>query len=566
MDEVEVSFSWNQVVTIIQAKLGDSFQSVIDKFIQKTMISPNSTVYLADGKQIEPQNTVESYMSGPNKQDKKIPIMAVTVEDDEEQEKTPVIVQSKDIICPECKELCLFTIENCHIKLFNCINNHTTRGIKFTDFSKSQEIDISKIVCDICKKKNKGHTTNHEFHFCFTCKQNICVLCNDAHDKKHKKDDYDMINYICQKHYEKFIKFCKNCYSNICYSCRPEHAQHETIDLINVDFEETKKKLQKIKAEIEKVTNNINEIINKFNAFIKVINMYYEINKNILDYYGSDKEKRNYQALRNINDININNEMYAKLKSINENNDILGKIKGIIDLDNEMNKNIKSVTKEKYYINNEEEKYDSSSKIKEENLNQMTMIYDTKKNKKIRILGENFVKNNKNNYYLRINGEKKELREYLEIKSNNKDTIEIKLLETKSITDMSYFFYECDSLKSLKVKPNWNIEGVTNICGMFSKCTSLISIEGIANWNTNNITDMSYLFSSCLSLKKLPDISGWNVQNVTDMNYMFNDCKSLESLPELSKWKINKSLDKEGMFDGVDKKIIPKKFKGCLIF
>ena len=358
MEEVEVSFGLNQVVTIIQAKSGDSFQSVIDKYIQKTLINPNSVYYIANTRQIEPQNTVESYMSGPNKQDKKIPVLVNSFENFEEQDKTPVFVQSKDIICPECKELCLFTTENCHIKLFNCINNHTTRGIKFTDFNKSQEIDISKIVCGICKNSNKGHTTNYEFYFCLTCKQNVCVLCQNTQEKekKHTQINYDNKNYICIKHSENFTKFCKNCNSNICYACKPEHAQHETIDLMNVDFEETKKNLQKIKTEIEKVTNNIKEIINKFDAFLKVINMYYEINKDILEYYGNDDKKRNYQALRNINDININNEMYSKLKSINEKNDIIGKIKGIIDLDNEMNKNIKSVTKEKNYINNEEEK------------------------------------------------------------------------------------------------------------------------------------------------------------------------------------------------------------------
>ena len=47
---------------------------------------------------------------------------------------------------------------------------------------------------------------------------------------------------------------------------------------------------------------------------------------------------------------------------------------------------------------------------------------------------------------------------------------------------------------------------------------------------------------------------------------MFKDCKSLKYIPDISVWKINKNLDKEEMFRGVDKKIIPKKFKGCIIY
>ena len=50
------------------------------------------------------------------------------------------------------------------------------------------------------------------------------------------------------------------------------------------------------------------------------------------------------------------------------------------------------------------------------------------------------------------------------------------------------------------------------------------------------------------------------------MSHMFDGCKSLISLPDITKWELNKNLVKLEMFEGVNKKIIPKKFKGCLIF
>ena len=70
---------------------------------------------------------------------------------------------------------------------------------------------------------------------------------------------------------------------------------------------------------------------------------------------------------------------------------------------------------------------------------------------------------------------------------------------------------------------------------------------------------------NCRELRSLPDISGWDTKNVTDMNSMFYNCRSLISLPDISKWELNKNLDKENMFEGVDKYIIPKKIRDCLI-
>ena len=77
---------------------------------------------------------------------------------------------------------------------------------------------------------------------------------------------------------------------------------------------------------------------------------------------------------------------------------------------------------------------------------------------------------------------------------------------------------------------------------------------------------MNFMFCDCEKLTSLPDISKWDVSNVSSMSKMFENCSSLESFPNLSKWKIKKELQKIDMFKGCNKKIIPKKFKGCFIF
>ena len=114
---VEVMFDLNQTITVIIAESYELFQSVIDKCIQKTLLEPDSVYYFVNSKQIEPQQAIEEYMTGLDKQNKKLLVQVNLIE-----QITPcneeVIIQSKDIICPECKELCRYTIENFKIKLY----------------------------------------------------------------------------------------------------------------------------------------------------------------------------------------------------------------------------------------------------------------------------------------------------------------------------------------------------------------------------------------------------------------------------------------------------------------
>jgi hypothetical protein len=100
---VEIEFDFNQVKTNIQAKLNDSFQYVINKFMQKSLLQPGSVSFLVNGKVINPNGSVESHMSNLNKQNKKMNII-VTMIENEDPNKQQNIVKSKDIICPQCKQ------------------------------------------------------------------------------------------------------------------------------------------------------------------------------------------------------------------------------------------------------------------------------------------------------------------------------------------------------------------------------------------------------------------------------------------------------------------------------
>ena len=185
-------------------------------------------------------------------------------------------------------------------------------------------------------------------------------------------------------------------------------------------------------------------------------------------------------------------------------------------------------------------------------LNEITIRYQINydNDKDIKIFGNDFVENNKEKCFLIINNKKHDLCEYInknEIKNDN-NTLEIKLKEIKQINNLSYMFYNCESLISLKDISKWDIINVTNMSHLFSYCKSLTTLPDISKWNIVNITNISNLFNNCISLKSLPDISKWNTINITDMSYLFNYCESLLSLPDISKWNTKNVTNISYMF------------------
>ena len=132
------------------------------------------------------------------------------------------------------------------------------------------------------------------------------------------------------------------------------------------------------------------------------------------------------------------------------------------------------------------------------------------KKEKIRIFGKYFVNINYQKCKIIYEDREYELTEYInDIDEDFNNEIKIKLKGINNISNMSYMFYECNSLSSL---------------------------PDISKWNTSNVTDMSWMFYGCNSLSSLPDISKWNTSNVNNMGSMFSGCKSNLIIP--SKFKI----------------------------
>ena len=190
--------------------------------------------------------------------------------------------------------------------------------------------------------------------------------------------------------------------------------------------------------------------------------------------------------------------------------------------------------------------------IDEDNL--MTITYKFLKNdKNIKLFGIEFVKNNKNICKIYYEEKEYELQEKFDIKNINlkklkNDTIEIKLLGIKNITNLSSMFSGCTSLLFMDNLDKIPINEINSLNNLFYNCSSLISLPNISKWKIDNINNISSMFNGCFSLKSLPDISEWNTSNIKEINSIFRDCSSLKSLPDISQWKIKEIADMSNLF------------------
>ena len=451
-----------------------------------------------------------------------------------------IIKKSKYVICPDCGENCLININDYKIKLSQCEKGHSS-SLLFYEFLNTQKIDESKIICNICKK-NKLQIYKNQFYKCGNCNINLCPICKDNHNSKHIIFDYDSKNYLCNKHGERYISYCKDCKINLCDLCELEHNKnHSFIYHRQIIDDNSNQKYEELKIKINKFKNKVYSIINLSEIILNNIEKYRVLIEEIIN--NKDKKTKNYQILKNIQ--NINNFNKNLIKDI----DILINEENIHNLTNNMVKLIEKMASE-------------------------IMIKYKNDSEEISIFGDDFVTNNKDNCSMIINGKKYDIATHFNFfEKNCYPIIELQTLKplknmscmfqkcssllsvfnlskivNKNVTNMSNMFYSCSSLISLPDISKWDISNVTDISYMFYSCKSLLSLPDISNWNTFNIKSLSGLFSCCLSLSSLSDISKWDISNVNLMDFMFSHCKSLKTIPDLSKWNFSNVTNVEYMF------------------
>ena len=324
---VDIEFDYLQDKITMKFNLTDDFNSVFDKYYHKANIEPNSVVFMAHAMTIPKNKKIIDIMDTSEKLTNKIYISVFPLYLNNNQ----VFEQSKEIICPKCSEQCIIKIQDYLVELYCYKCNHST-FMRLDEFKDSQKLDLAKIKCEICNVKNMGNSFDHVFFYCQNCKTNICVLCKEKHNDNHSIIKYEQKNYCCPKHYDSFFKFCLDCKINICMLCNQEHSNHnlESFEDIISNPDNKRIELDKLKTEINIFNNNVRKIISGLNQLIENMETYYKIFNNIFNNY--DVKNKNYQVLKNMNQIDTNNNIYKEIFEINQNNNYIEKINKIFNI------------------------------------------------------------------------------------------------------------------------------------------------------------------------------------------------------------------------------------------
>ena len=175
------------------------------------------------------------------------------------------------------------------------------------------------------------------------------------------------------------------------------------------------------------------------------------------------------------------------------------------------------------------------------------MIYNISKSIKdkdnLRIIGENFVINNKNKGNIIINNKKAKIKSNILI--NNLKQNKIKMVLSKNIYNISCIFKDCELLESLSYKNilllNDNLDKKDDI--------QIIDSENIINFNNSIYESESYddedNYFSVSQLTKnedkpdesilfIPNVNKRNINYFINMSYMFSNCNSLKYIPDIS--------------------------------
>ena len=83
------------------------------------------------------------------------------------------------------------------------------------------------------------------------------------------------------------------------------------------------------------------------------------------------------------------------------------------------------------------------------NIDEINIIYNIKDKNKVKLFGEDFVKINKDNLKLIIEGKEEVLISDYKLLNNNKDILQIKLKGITNVTNLDSMFASCVTLSSL---------------------------------------------------------------------------------------------------------------------
>lgn len=305
----------------IQSDSKEKMKDIINKYKSKGKLEQGYLAFLYNGNLINEELTLKEIINKSLEKTRTLEILVYLIEEGNKypEKNKEIIIKSKHIICPKCKEDILLKIKDYKIYLYGCRNNHEINDIFLNEFTETQKIDLSKIICDSCHKHNKGSTYYNEFFYCVNCNWNICPFCREKHEKIHIIIRDDKKNLSCFVHKESFIKYCNKCKLNLCFSCIEQHNEHykDIIPFENIkpDMKKIKDNIQLFRIALNDFNESINQIIQNLNYLKNNLEEYYKIYKDIVDNFENySVNKRNYEIYQNVNEIN---NVYKIINEIN---------------------------------------------------------------------------------------------------------------------------------------------------------------------------------------------------------------------------------------------------------
>lgn len=594
-----ILFNYKDSKLNFQGRITSPMKSIFMAFKNKLKISDDINLRFEYNHEVIDEDKILGQFIAINQiRNKTIEILVI------EENQEPIKILSEEIICPECQEEAFISKITDDKVTFWCNNNHFTERLK-ADFTKTQMIDLSKIVCK-CKSSNIKR-------FCLTCKETLCISCEKAHNREnnneHKIIDYSQKNCYCLEHNKginPFNSYCKTCKKNLCWLCKDDHENHQIEKFKEIyDFKDKfvikqkafssiLKKLEQAFQELINQMNNfkytceMNEIIiknynidnrnyiklknykeiyeNNFNLqklnnfvkslnnVIKINNKYEEINVNIISNKIQNEEVKNveikeYNSIISVNKLQILNKVNnSSVQRINEKIESYNEKENNIDI-SENDENIKEDEKQddEYISENNNFKYEIS--INENALQNDKDIYKNGVNNHNKIIepfyksiGENDIREDDKNEDEESINKNENIEEKYNCNENNQENIQNK-------NYLIVFKSNENAVQENQIKMYYNTNNI------HKKKIQILGKNFVKKYNgkchiifkNKKYDDLTECFDVPVDGKNL-EIFLESIDKITDASEMFADCDLLYKIDGISEWDTSNITNMSGMF------------------
>ena len=430
---------------------------------------------------------------------------------------------------------------------YNCQNIYHEKCLKDWDNKcKSQNKILS---CPNCRKELPIEQWKKKLNFDENRNYvaNLMNKINEYRNEKNLKKNINVLNDNKINEYKKFMEDTKDIFKAILDKLNSLHillklsSNKNLNDLINKYPNNSEnldlKNLSKIiNEELEQIIFNLKNN-KKLNIYQRIIT------NNQTGKNNNNTEKRNSMPI--IHEINDKKTLIQFNKDKNKNNNISsGKNKEELN----DNKNINNIDFKKHTSNFQLNYIDHDVVEFENNNNQaLALKYFVRKKGNYNIFGKEFVQNNKEFIDLIINGKNNPLIDKYELTEGENS---ITMIMKDNLTNLSYMFSFCDSLRDIKDLKNLNVEYVIDFSYMFCGCASISDFSALQNWNVSRGYNFASMFCNCTKLVDLTPLERWDVSSGIYFQYMFYGCSKLIDLNPLMNWNVSNGVNFVSMFSG----------------